>query len=52
MKRIQYTITYLGEIAISDNASDEDIKDKIAKDGRKFGFNIKTAADIEWEEVQ
>lgn len=51
MKKIQYTITFLGEVEASNNASDKDIKDEIARDWYKLGFDIENAADIEWEEV-
>lgn len=52
MKKIQYTITFLGEVEVPDNTSNEDIKDEIARDWYEFGFDIEHANDIEWEEAQ
>ena len=52
MKKIQYTITFLGEVEVPDNTPDEDIESEIARDWYEFGFDIEHAADVEWEEVR
>lgn len=51
MKKIQYTITFLGEVEISDNTPDGDIKSEIARDWYEHGFDIENASDVDWEEV-
>lgn len=49
MRKIQYTITFLGEIEVPDNTLDEDIESEIARDWYKSDFDIENAADVEWE---
>ena len=49
MRKIQYTITFLGEREVPDNTLDEDIESEIARDWYKSDFDIENAADVEWE---
>lgn len=51
MKKIQYTLTFLGEINVPDDTLDEDIESEIARNWYESGFDIENANDIEWEEV-
>lgn len=51
MKKIQYSITFLGTIEVPNNYSDEQIKAVIDMDAQEYGCNITYANDIEWEEV-
>lgn len=51
MKKIQYSITFLGTIEVPDDYSDEQIKSAIDIDALEYGCNITYADDIEWEEV-
>lgn len=51
MKKIQYTLTFLGEIEVPDNTPDEDIESEIVRNWYESGFDIENANDVEWEEV-
>lgn len=51
MKKILYTITFLGEVEVPDNTPNKNIKDEIARNWYEFGFDIENATDIEWEEA-
>ena len=51
MKVIQYSLTFLGTIEVSDDVDEEDIPSLIAEDYYSNGFDIKNANDVEWEVV-
>lgn len=50
MKKIKYSITFLGFVEVPDNYTDEQIEDAISLDCLSYDCNIGMANDIEWEE--
>lgn len=51
MRKIQYAITFLGEIEMPDDYTDEQVEEAIHMDCLETGGDTALANDIEWEEV-
>ena len=51
MKTIYYSLTFLGTIEVSDDATYEEIKSAIANDYYDAGFDIDNMNDIEYTEA-
>lgn len=50
MKTINYSLTFLGNIEVFDNATDEDILDAIKEAYYDQGFNFEYVNDVKWSE--
>ena len=50
MKTIRYSLTFLGTIEVSDNATDEEVYDYIREDYYNQGFDFDYVNDVDWSE--